>query len=118
VGRGEIESSELGAFILRQVLEGAQLPDQLTLEVKAMDRPHLLRDVAQIVAEDNLNMRSAWAQADAETELAIVQLTLELKTLEEVVRIAHRLDHILSVLQVRRCHESIPLHITPDAKGA
>jgi len=118
VGRGEIEPSMLGVSVLRQVLDTDNLPAQLTLEVKAMDRPHLLRDVAQIVAEDNLNMRSAWAQADGETELAVVQLTLELNTLEEVVRIAHRLEHILSVLQVRRCHETVPLHITPDAKGA
>ncbi len=118
VGRGEIEPSLLGVFVLRQVLDTDNLPAQLTLEVKAMDRPHLLRDVAQIVAEDNLNMRSAWAQADGETELAVVQLTLEMRTLEEVVRIAHRLAHILSVLQVRRCRETVPLHITPDAKGA
>ena len=118
VGRGEIEPSALGAFVLGQVLDTDRLPATLTLEVKAMDRPHLLRDVAQIVAEDNLNMRSAWAQADGDTELAIVQLTLELHTLEEVVRIAHRLEHILSVLQVRRSRETVPLHITPDAKGA
>jgi GTP pyrophosphokinase len=117
VGRGEIESSELGVFVLRHVLGESELPPTLTLEVKAMDRPHLLHDVAQIVAEDNLNMRSAWAQADGDTELALVQLTVELSALGEVVRIAHRLEHILSVLQVRRCRETVSLHITPDAKG-
>jgi (p)ppGpp synthase/HD superfamily hydrolase len=99
------------------VLGESELPPTLTLEVKAMDRPHLLHDVAQIVAEDNLNMRSAWAQADGDTELALVQLTVELSALGEVVRIAHRLEHILSVLQVRRCRETVSLHITPDAKG-
>ncbi|MGC9397706.1 MAG: RelA/SpoT family protein [Anaerolineae bacterium] len=118
VGRGEIEPPELGFFILRQLWGEDEGPRRLTLEVKAMDRPHLLRDVAQIVAEDDLNMHSAWAQADDETELAVVQLTMEVQAMEQVVRVAHRLEHILGVLQVRRCRESVPLHLTPEAKGA
>ena len=117
VGRVEIESSDLGIFVLDQMLGEEGLPERLTLEIKAMDRPHLLRDVAEIVAEDNLNLHSAWVQVDDETELAMVQLTLELNRLEEIVRIAHRVEHILSVLRVRRCYESVPLYMTPNEKG-
>ncbi len=104
VGRGEIDPRNLGIFVLEQVLRGEEgQPQRLSLEIQAMDRAHLLKDVAEIVAEDNLNMPSAWAKGDAETGLATVQVTLDTNNLEQVVRVAHRVEHTLSILKVQRC---------------
>jgi GTP pyrophosphokinase len=104
VGRGEISAHQLGSFVLEMLLNYATgKPGLLTLEVQAMDRPHLLRDACQIVAEDNVNMHSAWARANDETGLAVVQLTLDAPSIRKVVRIAHRLEQMLSVMEVRRC---------------
>lgn len=104
VGRGEITHSELGVLVLNEALERPESRlGLLTLEIQSMDRPHLLRDACQIVADDNVNMHSAWARATEETGLAVVQLTLDAPNLRKIVRIAHRLKQMLSVLQVRRC---------------
>jgi hypothetical protein len=48
-------------------------------------------------------MHSAWARANDETGLAVVQLTLDAPSIRKVVRIAHRLEQMLSVMEVRRC---------------
>lgn len=109
VGRGEIDPRTLGIFVLQQVLrEETPQPKRLSLEIQAMDRPHLFKDVAEIVADDNLNMPSAWAKADDETGLATVQITMDTTNLEQIVRIAHRVEHTLSILKVWRCDHATP----------
>ncbi|MFP4346309.1 MAG: RelA/SpoT family protein [Anaerolineales bacterium] len=115
VGRGEISAHELGTFILEMLLDRTEgRPGLLTLEIQAMDRPHLLRDACQVVADDDVNMHSAWARANPETGLALVQLTLDAPTLRKVVRIAHRLEQMLSVMEVRCCNtEAEPSCIEP-----
>ncbi len=112
VGRGEITPGELGTFILGLKLDSPETPPAfLTLEIQSMDRPYLLRDACQIVAEDDVNLHSAWARAMEETRLAVVQLTLTAPPLRKVVRIAHRLEQMMSVLQVQLC----PTEVEPIA---
>ena len=106
VGRGDINASELGTFVLNEVLGNPQeTAKPLSLEINAMDRPNLLRDAAQIVAEENVNLMVAWARATEETGLAIVSMALDTPDIRKIVRIVHRFAHMPSALQVHRCLE-------------
>lgn len=103
VGRGDINASDLGCFVLNEVLGHPQSsPGLLSLEIQVMDRSLLLRDACQIVADDNVNLHSAQGTSVQETGLGIVHLTLDTPPLRKIVRIAHRLERLRSVLQVQR----------------
>ncbi len=104
VGRGDSSASELGVFVLSEILENpVDRPEPLTLEIHAMDRPNLMRDACQIVADENVNLLSAWVKAADGTGLATLSLTLDALHLRKIVRIAHRIAQLLSVIQLRRC---------------
>lgn len=102
VGRGEISVSDLAAFVLGEAANwtGDQ-PKSLTLEVSAADRPGLLRDACQIVADENVNLERASALSNDESSLAELHLTLAAKTIRQIVRITHRLETMPSVIQLR-----------------
>ena len=94
----------MGVFILSEILENpADRPEPLTLEIHAMDRPNLMRDACQIVADENVNLLSAWVKASDGSGLATLSLTLDALHLRKIVRIAHRIEQLLSVIQLRRC---------------
>jgi GTP pyrophosphokinase len=107
IGRGEISVSDAAVFVLRELAgwkdEQAAL---VTLEITATDRPGLLLDACRIIADDNVNMRGVSAAASDDNGLARVCLSLEVKKSLQAVRIVHRLERMLSVIQVR-CTELV-----------
>jgi (p)ppGpp synthase/HD superfamily hydrolase len=109
VGRGEFSVHELGTFILSEALgdAGDAGPYLVTLEMDATDRPNLLRDACQVVADDNVNLHGAWGRGGQESGLALVHLSLDAPTLDHVVRIAHRLAHMPGTLRVRRAPNDV-----------
>ncbi len=104
-GRGELSSRDVAEMVLHDLLG---LSDDylgaITLEITAADRPGLLRDACQIVAEDNVNLQRASAIASDEQGQARVQMTLEAQRLCQLIRIAHRLERMTDVLQVYCSH--------------
>ena len=111
VGRGEIAQRELGRYIFQQILN-KQEPihsKRVILQIQATDRSSLLRDVTEIVARNDLNMRQAWAIVSEETSLAKVQITLDFTSIPDIVRVTHQIKHILSVLKIWRVQEAEPL---------
>ncbi len=102
IGRGDISAAQLGEVVLDYVM-GEPTPNTLiTLCVEAADRTNLLRDTTQVIGEVNVNLHSAWARRLEEDGTAIVYLTMERPSNRQMVRIAHRLRHLPSVLGVRR----------------
>ncbi len=113
VGRGDIGAAQLGEMVFTYVMGDERRAEEtalITLKVEATDRPNLLRDTTQIIGEANVNLHSAWARAMEESGTAIVYLTMEMPPLRHLVRIAHRLRHLPSVLGVRRA--------MPQSRGA
>ncbi len=103
VGRGEILPGPLGAFVLDDVLGDA--PGQrhtITLEIYAMDRPGLMFDALHVVVDEGLGVADAIAHQIEAEGLAVLHIVVKTEDTHMVVRIAHRLEEVRSVLRVRR----------------
>jgi RelA/SpoT family (p)ppGpp synthetase len=76
-------------------------PVKVALEV--VDRPGVLRDIADLVASQNINMRATQgARSKKKPGVATMTLELEVDAAEQIVRILGRLAGLPSVLSVRR----------------
>lgn len=71
------------------------------IEVSAIDRPGLLSDVAQVVAESRTNILSAKARA-GKNNLASIDLVLEIRNLEQLRYLKQKIEQIRDVLSVQR----------------
>ena len=65
-------------------------------------RPGTFRDVADVVSNAGLNMRSAQTKAAKDGRPAAILLTLEVSRSEELVRVLDRLERLKNVDAVRR----------------
>ncbi len=72
------------------------------LQVIAYDRPALLRDISQIMADQNLNVTAVNTQSDADEQTACMNLTVELSDVEQLSRTMDKLRQLSNVLQVER----------------
>jgi GTP pyrophosphokinase len=70
--------------------------------VTARDRPGLMRDIASAVAELGINMAALSTRTNGARELAVINATLEIESLEQLQRIIARLERVKDVLQVGR----------------
>lgn len=73
----------------------------VAIRLEAHDRDGLLRDVAQLVAEDHVNMTSVSAITHPD-RTAIIKATLEIGDLRTLSRIMNRLERIKGVQAVSR----------------
>lgn len=71
------------------------------IEVSGIDRPGLLSDVAQVVAESRTNILSAKARA-RKNNLASIDLVLEIRNLEQLGYLKNKIEQIRDVLSVDR----------------
>ncbi|RLB62722.1 MAG: (p)ppGpp synthetase [Deltaproteobacteria bacterium] len=71
------------------------------VEIRAHDRPGLMRDLSEVVSNTGVNIRSARAEANKAGE-AWLRLALELTSAEQVVKVLQRIDRFPGVLEVRR----------------
>jgi len=69
--------------------------------VTAMDRPRLLSDVAQVVADMHTNILAARGRATSGNR-AVIDLVLEVRDLEQLDRITKRLERVKDVIRVER----------------
>ena len=81
--------------------QGLQQNYPVEIEVHALDRSGLLADVAQAVAETNLNILSARARG-YRNRTALVQVVMEIHHLGELRGIIERLRHLPDVYSVER----------------
>ena len=72
------------------------------VEIKAHDRPGLLRDLSDLITQSGVNVRAARADARERDGKARVKFSLEFATADEAARVIARIDRHPDVLEVRR----------------
>lgn len=72
------------------------------IRVLAYDRPGLMRDVSDVVLEQNVNMSSASAETSKQNNIAIVTATLEISSVSQLANILNKLSRLPNVFDVRR----------------
>ena len=71
------------------------------VEIRAHDRPGLLRDLTNLVANAGVNLTAARAEGHRDGS-ALLRLSLELRSAEQAAKILARMDKHPGVLEVRR----------------
>ncbi|MGL4650207.1 MAG: RelA/SpoT family protein, partial [Caldilineaceae bacterium] len=72
------------------------------IQVSAYDRQGLVRDIAGLVADEQINMRSVEALTGQKNNLAIVTATLEIEDATQLMRILTKMDRLSNVVEARR----------------
>jgi GTP pyrophosphokinase len=80
--------------------KGETYPVQL--QIIALDRPGLLRDIAEVVALEGVNMTSTAARGSDADENAIVDTTVQIRNSEQLGRVLAKLERLRNVLSARR----------------
>ncbi len=73
----------------------------VTIEVRALDRSGLLRDLSGVVAEENVNMSSVNSRSRKD-QTALVTATLEIGDANQLSRILNKIGRLPNVLDARR----------------
>jgi GTP pyrophosphokinase len=83
---------------------GATSPNLLRVKirVKAYDRSGLLKDIAEVLEDEKINMLDASAVTARQDSQALITATLELRNAEQLSRVLNRIDRLPNVLEVRR----------------
>ena len=83
---------------------GAQYDEKypVQVEVLAADRAGLLRDIADVVASEGVNMLAAAAGERDKSGAARLRATLEIRQSEQLVRVMTKLERLAYVQSVRR----------------
>ncbi|HNS01192.1 MAG TPA: bifunctional (p)ppGpp synthetase/guanosine-3',5'-bis(diphosphate) 3'-pyrophosphohydrolase [Anaerolineae bacterium] len=84
--------------------QAAEKTHPVHIRVEAYDRSGLLRDIANLVAGERINMLDARATTGIKGNLAQVEATLQIKDAEQLSRILARIERLPNVTEVRRWH--------------
>jgi RelA/SpoT family (p)ppGpp synthetase len=89
---------------LMELSWGKKLGEVYPVEIQlvAQDRAGLLRDIADVVSREGVNMRSASADGPGKDGFAVLWATLEIRGSEQLLRVLHRLEKLPYVQAVRR----------------
>jgi GTP diphosphokinase / guanosine-3',5'-bis(diphosphate) 3'-diphosphatase len=72
------------------------------LIVTARDRPGLIRDIAALIADAGINMTSVSSYASRHRETVLINVVVEVDSLDQLTRLFTRLERIKNVLHVER----------------
>lgn len=72
------------------------------IQISAYDRAGLVRDVAGLVADEHVNMRSVEALTGQKDNLAAINAELEITDVAQLMRILTKIDRLPNVVTVRR----------------
>lgn len=72
------------------------------IRVKAYDRNGLMKDVATLIADEGINMTGV--NVDVSKNLAVFDITLEVKDIAELSRVLDRLENLPNVMEAQRVH--------------
>ncbi len=70
--------------------------------ITANDRKGLLRDIADTVAQESINMTSTAARSGADPDEAIIESTLAIRSSDQLGRVLTRLERLRGVISARR----------------
>ncbi len=74
----------------------------VTIAVRAFDREGLFRDIAEIVANEGVNIASAEITTRKKFNVAIMKATLEISSAEQLTRILEKISHLPNVIEAYR----------------
>jgi len=80
----------------------AGLPIRTTLEVRGENRPDLLRDVGNVLAQFKARVLASDSRADRRSGLSLMRLTLEVPSVNDIQPLIDKLAGIREVDEVRR----------------
>jgi len=80
----------------------AQQTYPVTIRVEAYDRTGLLRDIANLVADEKVNLRDAAAVTGVNDNMAIITATLEIAGIAQLSRILTKIERLPNVIEARR----------------
>jgi RelA/SpoT family (p)ppGpp synthetase len=89
---------------LMELTWGSKLGEVYPVEIQlvAQDRAGLLRDIADVVSREGVNMRSASADGPGKDGFAVLWATLEIRGSEQLLKVLSRLERLPYVQAVRR----------------
>ena len=74
----------------------------VAVQIRAWDRGGLLRDIAAVVADEDINMSAANVVTHRKENMATITATLEIRNMAQLSRILAKLEHLPNVLEARR----------------
>lgn len=77
----------------------------VSINIEAFDRKGLLSDITQVLMNDKISIHSLNTHADKKKHLAFVQLTVEIRSIDDLSRIIDRINLIPNVKNVQRGRE-------------
>jgi GTP pyrophosphokinase len=80
----------------------AQQTFPVIIKVRAWDRGGLLRDIANVVAAEGVNMSSVNSATHKKDNLATISATLEVSEVQQLITILNKIDQLPNVIEVRR----------------
>ena len=75
---------------------------RVKIRVKAYDRSGLLKDITEVLADENINLEDASAITARQDNLAVITATLRVRDAEQLSRVLSRIDRLPNVREVRR----------------
>jgi GTP pyrophosphokinase len=74
----------------------------VNVRVEAYDRQGLLRDIAEIVADESINLSAANIATRKKDNMATMMITLEIADIDQLSRVLARVERLPNVVEVRR----------------
>jgi (p)ppGpp synthase/HD superfamily hydrolase len=72
------------------------------IKVRAWDRDGLFRDIAEVIAEEGINMRGVTSTLPQKTNLVTLTATLEITSVSQLITILDKIDRLPNVIDVTR----------------
>lgn len=76
-----------------------------TIRIEAFDRSGLLRDISAILASERVNVVSSSTQTDAQSNMASMQMTVEVSGLNALSRLLGLIGQLPNIFEVKRLDE-------------
>lgn len=99
---GALRKGSDGRLVDVQWTAKAEKTYPVKIQVSAYDRSGLMRDVASLVADENINMRSVEALTGQKNNLAVITALLEIEDAVQLMRILTKMDRLPNVVEARR----------------
>jgi GTP pyrophosphokinase len=99
---GPLRDSEPERLIRVDWRDSARQTYPVELAISAYDRAGLVRDIAEVIAQRNVNMSSVSASTDRRDGRAIVTAIVEIPSHTELTGLIDRLEMVDNVIEVRR----------------
>jgi GTP pyrophosphokinase len=96
-----VNEREVGRLIEVEWEQGAQQTYPIAIRIEAYDRPGLLSEITNVIAENKVNITSANVHANAD-HTATLLATLQVASVAQLAKVLQRLEQLRDVHQVTR----------------